>query len=70
MRALLDAVSSRRVIVLLDQAEDVVDTSACEFAITDAALDAPGADPALLEAPTHGVKVILTTRVPPSGLLN
>lgn len=67
MRALLDAVSSRRVIVLLDQAEDVVDTSAGQFAITDAALDE--ALRALLEAPTHGVKVILTTRVPPSGLL-
>lgn len=39
MRALLDAVPSGRVVVLLDNAEDVIDAQAGEFGITDAALD-------------------------------
>jgi tetratricopeptide (TPR) repeat protein len=67
MRALLDAVPSGRVVVLLDNAEDVIDTDSGEFGITDAALDE--ALHALLSAPAHGVKVILTTRVAPRGLL-
>ena len=60
MRALLDAVPSGRVVVLLDNAEDVIDAGSGEFGITDAALDE--ALRALLSAPAHGVKVILTTR--------
>ena len=67
MRALLDAVPSGRVVVLLDNAEDVIDAASGEFGITDAALDE--ALRALLSAPAHGVKVILTTRVAPRGLL-
>ena len=67
MRALLDAVPSGRVVVLLDNAEDVIDAHAGEFGITDAALDE--ALRTLLSAPAHGVKVILTTRVAPRGLL-
>ena len=67
MRALLDAVPSGRVVVLLDNAEDVIDTDSGEFGITDAALDE--ALRALLSAPAHGVKVILTTRMAPRGLL-
>ena len=67
MRALLDAVPSGRVVVLLDNAEDVIDARSGEFGITDAALDE--ALRALLAAPAHGVKVILTTRVAPRGLL-
>ncbi len=67
MRALLDAFPSGRVVVLLDNAEDVIDTDSGEFGITDAALNE--ALRALLSAPAHGVKVILTTRVAPRGLL-
>ena len=67
MRALLDAMPSGRVIVLLDQVEDDIDTSTEDFAITDAALDE--ALRALLAAPPHGVKVIVTTRVAPRALL-
>jgi tetratricopeptide (TPR) repeat protein len=67
MYALLDAFASGRVIMLLDNADDVIDTSADDFGITDTALDE--ALRALLTAPAHGVKVILTTRVPPRGLL-
>ena len=67
MRALLDAVPSGRVVVLLDNAEDVIDAESGEFGITDAALDE--ALRTLLSAPAHGVKVILTTRVAPRGLL-
>jgi len=67
MRALLDAVPSGRVVVLLDQAEDIIDTSASDFPITDAALDE--ALRALLAAAPHGVKVIMTTRVAPRALL-
>ena len=67
MRTLLDGVPSGRMVVLLDQAEDVIDTSCDDFAITDAALDE--ALRALLAAPAHGVKVILTTRVAPRALL-
>ncbi len=67
MRALLDAVPSGRVVVLLDNAEDVIDAESGEFGITDAALDE--ALRTLLTAPAHGVKVILTTRVAPRGLM-
>lgn len=67
MRALLDSFRADRVVVLLDQLEDVIDTSTGEFPITDAALDE--ALRALLAAPAHGVKVILTTRVAPRALL-
>jgi TIR domain-containing protein/AAA domain-containing protein len=67
MRVLLDAFPSGRVVVLLDNAEDVIDAGSADFVITDAALDE--ALRALLAAPAHGVKVILTTRVAPRGLL-
>ena len=67
MRGLLSAFPSGRVVVLLDQAEDVIDTSTADFAISDAALDE--ALRALLAAPAHGVKVIMTTRVAPRALL-
>jgi tetratricopeptide (TPR) repeat protein len=67
MRALLDAFPPGRVVVLLDQVEDVIDTSTADFAITDAALDE--ALRALLAAPAHGVKVIVTARVAPRALL-
>jgi tetratricopeptide (TPR) repeat protein len=67
MRSLLDAFPSGRVVVLLDNAEDVIATDSGDFVITDAALDE--ALRALLSAPAHGVKVILTTRVAPRGLL-
>ena len=67
MRALLDAVPSGRVVVLLDQGEDVIDTSTDDFAITDTALD-EGLR-ALLTAPPHAVKVVMTTRVAPRSLL-
>lgn len=66
-RALLDAFPPGRVVVLLDQAEDVIDTSTADFAITDKALDE--ALRALLAAPANGVKVIITTRVAPRALL-
>jgi tetratricopeptide (TPR) repeat protein len=67
MRALLDAFPSGRVIVLLDNLEDVIDTSTADFAIADEALDE--ALRALLAAPPHAVKVIVTSRVAPRGLL-
>lgn len=51
----------------MDNAEDVIDARTGEFGITDAALDE--ALRALLSVPAHGVKVILTTRVAPRGLL-
>jgi tetratricopeptide (TPR) repeat protein len=67
MRALLDAFPSGRVVVLLDNLEDVIDTSTSDFAITDVALDE--ALRALLSGPPHAVKLIVTTRVAPKGLL-
>jgi TIR domain len=68
MRSLLDAFPvGQMVVVLLDNAEDVIDADSGDFAITDTALDE--ALRALLAAPAHGVKVILTTRVAPRGLL-
>ena len=67
MRALLDTFPTARVVMLLDQAEDIIDTSTSDFAITDGALDE--ALRALLAAPPHGVKIIMTTRVAPRALL-
>ena len=67
MRALLDTIPAGRVVVLLDQAEDFIDSSDDDFLITDAALDE--ALRALLNAPVHGVKVIMTSRVAPRTLL-
>ena len=66
MYALLDA-SIGRVIVLLDQVEDLIDTSTDDFAITDRPLDE--ALRALLTVPARGLKVIVTTRVAPDALL-
>ena len=65
MQALLAAFPSGRTIVLLDNFEDVVDGE------TQAIKD-PELDEALrtaLEAPPHGVKFLLTTRVAPQALL-
>ena len=67
MRALLDLFPSNRVILLLDNAEDMVDGNSSSFRITDAVLDE--ALRAILSAPAHGVKVIVTTRVAPRELL-
>jgi tetratricopeptide (TPR) repeat protein len=67
MLSLLDSFPSDRVIVLLDSINDVIDTNSGHFTITDTALDE--ALRTLLSAPAHGVKVILTTRVAPRGLL-
>ena len=67
MRALLDTIPAGRVVVLLDQAEDFIDSSDDGFLITDTALDE--ALRALLNAPVHGVKVIMTSRVAPRTLL-
>jgi tetratricopeptide (TPR) repeat protein len=63
--ALLDAFPAGRVVVLLDQAEDLIDADG--FALADAPLDA--ALKALLSAPAHGVRVIVTSRVAPRELL-
>jgi tetratricopeptide (TPR) repeat protein len=65
--ALLEAFPTGRTVVLLDNFEDVIDTTSEPFAIGDAALDA--ALHTVLTAPQHGVKFIVTTRVPPGGLL-
>jgi tetratricopeptide (TPR) repeat protein len=67
MRAQLDALPSGRVVVLLDNLEDVIDSSSADFQLTDAALDE--ALRTVLAAPPHAVKVIVTTRVAPRGLL-
>jgi tetratricopeptide (TPR) repeat protein len=67
MRALLDAFPGGRVIALLDNLEDVIDSSSADLGLTDPVLDE--ALRALLSAPPHGVKVIVTTRVAPKGLL-
>jgi tetratricopeptide (TPR) repeat protein len=67
MLSLLEAFPDGRTVVLLDNFEDVVDTTTEPFAITDAALDQ--ALRTVLTAPQHAVKVILTTRVAPGGLL-
>ena len=67
MLALLEHFPTGRVVVLLDNFEDLIDTAAGTFAVTDTALD--GALRAVLAAPAHAVKIIVTTRVPPKGLL-
>jgi tetratricopeptide (TPR) repeat protein len=67
MRALLDAFPSGRVVVLLDNFEDLIDASSAELGLTDKVLDE--ALRALLAAPPHAVKVIVTTRVAPRALL-
>jgi len=51
------------VIVLLDNSESVVDAECC---VKDAELDE--ALRALLRAPHHAIKIILTTRIPPHDL--
>jgi hypothetical protein len=65
MRALLAEFPQGRVVVLLDNFEDVVDPAT--LAIQDAELDE--ALRALLAAPQHALKVIVTTRLPPQKLL-
>jgi len=67
MRALLDAFPPGRVVVLLDNLEDVIDSSSADLGLTDPVLDE--ALRALLAAPPHAVKVIVTTRVAPKALL-
>ena len=67
MRSLLDAFPSGRMVVLLDNLEDVIDSSSADFGLTDPVLDE--ALRALLAAPPHAVKVIVTTRVAPKALL-
>jgi tetratricopeptide (TPR) repeat protein len=64
MQALLAAFPRRRVIVLLDNFEDVMDPAT--RAVTDEELDE--ALRALVTAPHHSVNVILTTRVAPRAL--
>ncbi len=65
MRALLAAFSDEPVVVLLDNFESVMDGET--FAIRDAELDE--ALRALVNAPPHRVKVVITTRVAPRELL-
>jgi hypothetical protein len=67
MRSLLDAFPSGRVVVLLDNLEDVIDTSSSDLGLTDPVLD-EGLR-ALLAPQPHAVKVIVTTRVAPKALL-
>jgi tetratricopeptide (TPR) repeat protein len=64
MQALLGAFPRGRTVVLLDNFEDAVDVETGR--IKDAELDE--AMRALLELPPHGLKVIITTRVPPRDL--
>ena len=65
MRALLAAFPTGRTVVLLDNFEDVVDPAT--QAITER--DLADALRTVLEAPPHGVKFLLTTRVAPRSLL-
>jgi tetratricopeptide (TPR) repeat protein len=65
MLALLEAFPSGRTVVLLDNFEELVD--AAGVGLTDAAL--AEALRAVLTAPAHGVKVIVTTRIAPQGLI-
>jgi hypothetical protein len=64
LQALLAEFPTGRVVLLLDNFEDVVDQET--FAIRDAELDE--ALRALLNAPVHAVKAIVTTRVAPRSL--
>jgi tetratricopeptide (TPR) repeat protein len=65
MRALLAEFPGGRTVVLLDNFEDVVDaeTQAIKEGELDEALRA------VLDAPSHGLKFIITTRVAPQALL-
>jgi tetratricopeptide (TPR) repeat protein len=65
MLALLEAFPDGRSVVLLDNVEDIIDAGT--GAITDSALEE--ALHALLSAPEHGVRVVITTRVAPRELL-
>jgi tetratricopeptide (TPR) repeat protein len=64
MLALFERFPSGRIVVLLDNFESVIDATAC--CVKDAELDDTLC--ALLSAPHHAVKIILTTRVPPREL--
>ncbi len=64
MRALLAAFPHGRIVVLLDNFEDVVDAET--LVLRDAELEE--ALTALLQAPPHAVKVIITTRIAPRNL--
>jgi tetratricopeptide (TPR) repeat protein len=64
MRALLAAFPHGRVIMLLDNFEDVVNTET--LALRDAELEE--ALTALLQASAHAIKVIITTRIAPRNL--
>jgi tetratricopeptide (TPR) repeat protein len=66
-RALLDAFPTGRVVVLLDNLEDLINSSTADLGLTDPVLDE--ALRALLAAPPHAVKVIVTSRVAPRALL-
>jgi len=64
IRALLAAFPHGRYIVLLDNFEDVIDAET--LALRDTELEE--ALTALLQAPSHAIKVIITTRVAPRSL--
>ncbi len=64
MLALLEKFPRGRVVVLLDNFESVMDATTC--CVQDAELD--DALRAILSAPHHAVKLILTTRIPPREL--
>ena len=65
MLALLEAFPTGRSVVLLDNFEDLLDPAT--GAVTEGALDE--ALRAVLSAPAHGVKVVITTRIAPQPLL-
>jgi tetratricopeptide (TPR) repeat protein len=65
MSALLAAFPAGRVVLLLDNFEDVIDSET--LALRDAELDEALA--ALLTLPPHAIKVIITTRIAPRPLL-
>jgi len=67
MHALLEEFPTGRTVVLLDNFEDLVETDTGTFAVIDPELDE--ALRAVLSAPAHQVKVIITTRVAPGQLL-
>ncbi len=65
IKALLEAFPSGRTILLLDNIEDIIDSKSHN--IRDKELN--DALRVLLEAPHHGVKVIVTTRIAPRELM-